>query len=73
MWLVRMARVSSYGTLGVVYFDFAKAFGPSCFFINDFPNVINVTTLLFVDEVKMVSPRSQSDLLQGFLYNLWSW
>ncbi len=30
--------------------------------INDFPNVINVITLFFVYDVKMVSSRSQSGL-----------
>ncbi len=36
--------------------------GPLLFllFVNDF---LNVTTLLFADAVKMVSPRSRSDLL----------
>ncbi len=42
-------------------------------FINDLPSVINMTTLLFADDVKTVSPRSQSDLLHGFLYNVWNW
>ncbi len=39
--------------------------GPLLFllFVNDLSSVINVTTLLFADDVKMVSPRSQSDLL----------
>ncbi len=41
-------------------------------FVSDLPNVINVTTLLFADDVKMVSPRSQSDLLQGFPYNIYN-
>ncbi len=43
------------------------------FFVNDLPSVINVTALIFADDVKMVSPRSQSDLLKGFLYNVWNW
>ncbi len=49
--------------------------GPLLFllFVNDLPSVINVTTLLFADDVKMVSPRSQSDLLQGSLYKVWNW
>ncbi len=37
------------------------------------PSVINVLTLLLVDDVKMVSPRSQSGLLQSSLYNIWMW
>ncbi len=32
-----------------------------------------IIVLLFADAVKMVSPRSQSDLLQGSLYNVWNW
>ncbi len=48
--------------------------GPLLFllFVNDLPSIINVTTLLFADDVKMVSPRSQSDLLQDSLYNVWN-
>ncbi len=42
-------------------------------FVNDVPSVINMTTLLFADDVKMVSSRSQSDLLQSSLYNVWNW
>ncbi len=38
---------------------------------NGLPSVINVTMLLF--DVKMVSPHSQSDLLQGSLYNVRNW
>ncbi len=34
-------------------------------FVNDLSSVITVTTLLFADDVKMVSPHSQSDLLQS--------
>ncbi len=37
-------------------------------FVNDLPSAINVAMLLFVDDVKMVSPRSQSGLLRGSLY-----
>ncbi len=49
--------------------------GPLLFllFVYDLPSVISVTTLVFADDVKMVSPRSQRDLLQGFLYNVWNW
>ncbi len=36
------------------------------------PSVINVTTLLFADDVKIVSPHSQSNLLQSSLYNVWN-
>ncbi len=31
-------------------------------YVNDLPSVINLTTMVFADDVKMVS---QSDLLQG--------
>ncbi len=43
------------------------------FFVSDLPSAINGTTLLFVDDVKMVSPRSQRDRLQGSLHNVWNW
>ncbi len=48
--------------------------GPLLFlvFVNDLPSVINVTTLLFVDDVKVVSPRSQSGRLQGSPHNVWN-
>ncbi len=44
--------------------------GPLLFLliVNDLPSVINVITLLFADDVKVVSSRSQSDLLQSSLY-----
>ncbi len=44
--------------------------GPFLFllFVNDLPSAINVAMLLFAEDVKMVSPRSQSDLLRGSLY-----
>ncbi len=47
----------------------ASVIGPLLFllFVND------LTALLFADDVKMVSPRSQSDLLQGSFYNVWKW
>ncbi len=32
-------------------------------FVNDLPDVINLTTLFFADDVKVASPRSQSDCL----------
>ncbi len=32
---------------------------------NDLPSVINVITLIFADDVKVVSPHSQSDILQS--------
>ncbi len=49
--------------------------GPLLFlmFFNDLPSVINLATLFFADGVRMVSPRSQSDILQGSLYNVWNW
>ncbi len=45
--------------------------GPLLFLliVNQLPSVINVTTLPFADDFKMVSPRSHSDLLQDSLYN----
>ncbi len=39
--------------------------------VNDLLSVINVLTLLFANDVKMVSARSQSGLLQSFFYNIW--
>ncbi len=52
-----------------------SVFGPLIFFlsVNYLPSVTNVTALLFTDYVKKVSPCSQSDLLQGSLYNVWNW
>ncbi len=49
--------------------------GPLLFllFVNDLPSVINVIALLFADDVKMVSPRSQSNFLQSSNYNVWNW
>ncbi len=49
--------------------------GPLLFllFVNHRQSVIDVTTLPFADDVKMVSPRSQSDLLQDSLYNFGNW
>ncbi len=48
--------------------------GPLLFllFVNDLPSFIDVTTLLFTDDVKMVSPRPQSDLFQAPLCNVWN-
>ncbi len=43
--------------------------GPLLF--NDLPSVINVITLFFTDDVKMVSPRSQSDIFESSLYHVW--
>ncbi len=37
-------------------------------FVNNLPSVIKMMTLLFADDIKMVSPRSQSGLLQDSLY-----
>ncbi len=42
-------------------------------FVNDLPSVINVTTLIFADDVKTVSPHSQGDLLQDSFYNGLNW
>ncbi len=44
--------------------------GPLLFllFVNDLPSVINGTTLLFADGVRMVSSRSQGDVLPSSLY-----
>ncbi len=42
-------------------------------FVKDLPNVTNATTLHFADDVKMVSPRSQSDRLKGSINNVWNW
>ncbi len=41
--------------------------------VNGLPSVINVTSLLFADDVKMVSPCSQSDFLLSSIYNIWNW
>ncbi len=48
--------------------------GPLLFllFANHIPSVINVTKLLFADDVKMVSPSSQSGLLRSSTYNFWN-
>ncbi len=40
-------------------------------FVIDLPSVIKMMTLLFADDIKMVSPRSQSGLLQSSLRNIW--
>ncbi len=49
--------------------------GPLLFllFVNDLQSVIKLATLLFADDVKMVSPHSKSDLLQGSHFNVWNW
>ncbi len=49
--------------------------GPLLFllFVTDLPTVISVATLLVADDIKMVSLRSQSALLQSSLYNIWNW
>ncbi len=46
--------------------------GPLLFllFVNHLPSVIDVTTLPFADDVKMVPPRSQGAFLQDSLYNV---
>ncbi len=50
---------------------FGLVIGPLLFllFVSNFTYVISVLTLLFADDVKTVSPRSQSGLLQSSLYN----
>ncbi len=40
-------------------------------FVNDLPSVIKMMTLLFADDINMVSLRSQSGLLQSSLCNIW--
>ncbi len=43
--------------------------GPFLFllYVNDIRSVINVLTPFFADDVKMVSPRSQSGILQNYV------
>ncbi len=49
--------------------------GPLLFllFVSDLQSVITVLMLLFADDVRMMSPRSQSGLLQSSLYNVRKW
>ncbi len=41
--------------------------------IDDLAHIINVQPLLFANDVKLVSPHSQSDSLQSSLNNAWKW
>ncbi len=49
--------------------------GPLLFplFVNDLPDVLETLTLLFVDDVKMVTRRSQSMNLRSSLTAAWDW
>ncbi len=49
--------------------------GPLLFllFVNDLPNVLEPLTLLFADDVKMVTRRSQSMNLHSSLTASWDW
>ncbi len=49
--------------------------GPLLFllFVNELPNVLETMTLLFVDDVKMVTRRSQSMNLDHSLTVAWDW
>ncbi len=49
--------------------------GPLLFllFVNDLPNVLETMTLLFADDVKMVTRRSQSMNLHSSLSAAWDW
>ncbi|CAI9727146.1 RNA-directed DNA polymerase from mobile element jockey [Octopus vulgaris] len=41
--------------------------------INDLPDFLDGRVLLFVDDVKLVSPRNQYDILQLSLNRAWNW
>ncbi len=45
---------------------------PFLLLINDLLSVITVITVPLADDVKMVSPRSQSSLLQNYLFDVWN-
>ncbi len=49
--------------------------GPLLFFlfVNDLLGVLETLTLLFADDVKMVTRRSQSMRLHSFLTAAWDW
>ncbi len=49
--------------------------GPLLFllFVNDLPDVLETMTLLFADDVKMVTRRSQSKNLHSSLTAAWNW
>ncbi len=42
-------------------------------FVNDLPDVLETMTLLFADDVKMVTRRSQSMNLHSSLTAAWDW
>ncbi len=42
-------------------------------FVNDLPDVLEVLTLLFADDVKMVTPRTQSMSLHSSLIAACDW
>ncbi len=42
-------------------------------FVNDSPDVIETMTLLFADDVKMVTRRTQNMNLHSFLTAAWDW
>ncbi len=43
------------------------------FFVNDLPDVLETLTLLFADDVKMVTRRSQSMNFHSSLTAAWDW
>ncbi len=43
------------------------------FFVDDFPNALEVLTLLFADDVKMVTRRTQNMNLHISLTAAWDW
>ncbi len=49
--------------------------GPLLFllFVNDLPDALEILTLLFADDVKMVTRRSQSMNLRSSLTAAWDW
>ncbi len=42
-------------------------------FVNDLPDVLEIMTLLFTDDVKMLTRRSQSMNLYSSLNGAWDW
>ncbi len=47
--------------------------GPLLFLLFDLPDVLETMTLLFADDVKMVTRRSQSMNFHSFLSATWDW
>ncbi len=49
--------------------------GPLLFllFVNDLPNALEALSLLFVDDVKSVTHRTQNINLERSLITVWSW